>query len=1001
VLELPIPNKAGKDFLDGKGHFKIDTDQDAWKLLVDNNQPFSKDKPVVADVTLDLDQGSKQFEFGRDGGLKLGISGSAGFSHQVRILWPDKDSDIADALQYGIVIPQKSIYARLQLSGQAGGAADAKFPVGPLSATVGVGAGGHAKYERWLLAAANAPALQVLTDLYAGLRLPQSIDQANELPADGELFVLGYGGYLKLNAGLSWGYELKGSKSIDVPRMPLDLDYQLRAMASVDVGYQIAGEYQIEARKAADKWVRFTVRKSRSSETTLAVDFGFTGEYTLRGLPESADEFLSKLFGAHADRILELFHQGQKYSDLKNLEEAAGKLLKSTVQKYSDQVLGIVLSDATVQDVIQKMQQVSGDYANFDKRIIDLYHDVLKEVVPPGQQATLLKTINAFLGAAKKEDLAGLSGTPQFAAIVDLLRRLYNEKLFDVLQTDATFAEAAGLLKHAKDFIEGDSAADEQIKQWIDMVQKEVPFNDLLKKLAGMDKDALKNLADEKLQGLVEKLLGKAFAAMNDSDFGKAADLVNKNFKKIDDFKNKFYADAVKQVTHQSFQMDLHLAYSRARKNEKLLEVEVNLAHPDGRGAERANAAAAGDYQDLLKNYDTTAVRVIKGLFSTELRNSMSVKFNVLGFGTEGLVTLFQRSEEALEPRDGGLLHVYTSETYVERKRTAGGKFKETVDSKFLVQAVGESFQKEGTSVKPYAIDVLRSMTSSFDLFQSDDDTRPEELTEYLRFAGELGLLDQEPRLYVQQLTDACGGNLGKVKLTYRVGFDVVALHSAFKFAGPEDPHDLDGGELGRNVRKAMRGFIWRKFASADARDWFSRVAFAYASDVFYKLYRQHALTSEPRGVTMPGWFTGIGTQQVSLRPMPDLALLDRLFRFEDDMVAGVLAVDIQVAALDNLPPGGTIDWEKLNAAILQMVKAAGSVAEYDDSCFPVILDRLIQTSTNGTAKRDSTLLLEVTPSKGSVKGTITRLISSGPKNPTEIATDETAQLVSAAAGGN
>src|SRR6476646_4648951 len=46
VLELPIPNKAGKDFLDGKGHFKIDTDQDAWKLLVDNNQPFSKDKPV-------------------------------------------------------------------------------------------------------------------------------------------------------------------------------------------------------------------------------------------------------------------------------------------------------------------------------------------------------------------------------------------------------------------------------------------------------------------------------------------------------------------------------------------------------------------------------------------------------------------------------------------------------------------------------------------------------------------------------------------------------------------------------------------------------------------------------------------------------------------------------------------------------------------------------------------------------------------------------------------
>lgn len=991
MAQLPIPTKGGKDFLDGKGHFEFDTAQDAWKLLVDGNQRFTKDTAVVADVSLTLDQGSRAFEFGRNGGLKLGVSGSASFAHQVHILWPDKDSDVADAKQYGLTIPDKSIYARILLNGQADGAANASFPAGPLSATVGIGAGGHAKYERWMLKPEATGARDVLTELYSGLRLPQSIDQANELPADGELLVLGYGGYLKLNAGLSWGYEISGSKSLDVPKMPLDLDYQLRAMAAVNVGYQIAGEYQIEARKARDGWVRFAVRKSRDSETTLAADFGLTAEYTLTGLPASADEFLSKVFGAHADRILELFHQGQEYSDLAELEKAAGKLLKETVHKYSEQALDIVLSNDTVQEVIQKMQQVAGAYANLDKRIIDLYHDVLKEALPPGVQSSVVKSINAVLGASTKEDLAALSGSPQFTDAVDLLRRLYNEKLFDVFQKNETFAEAVGLLKHAKGFIEGTSEADAQIKQWIDMLQSHVPFDSLLKKLAGLDANGLKNLADEKLQGLVEKLLGKAWEALDKTDFKKAADLVHENFNKIDEFKNTWYRKAVEKVAHQSFEMDLHLAYSRARKNEKLLEVEINLEHADGKGPERARAAAAGDYEKLLKNYDSTAVQVIKGVFSSELRNSLTVKFNVLGFGSEGLVTLFQRSEEALEPREGGLLHVYTSETYVDRKHKSGGKFKEEVDSKFLVQAVGESFQKEGTSARPYAIDVLRSMTSSYDLFQSDDDTTPEELTEYLRLASELGLLDQEPRHYVEELVKACGGNLGKVQLTYRVGFDVIALHSAFQFAG--DATDPDGGVLGRLARRAMRDFLWRKFAaSGKVTDWFPRVAFAYASDVFYKLYRQHALTSERRGVTLPSWFTGGAAQQVNLRPDPDMPLLERIFKFEDEMVDGLLAVDAQVDALDNLPPGGTVDWNKLNAAILLMVKAAGKVAQYDDSCFPVILDRLIKISTNGTAKRNSTVLLEVTPTKGDQAGkSVKRILASGPKNPAEIAVDDTA----------
>lgn len=983
MLRLPIPTKTRTDFLNGKGHFTFDTSQDVWNGAVLQNTRFTEDMDTIADVRVDLDAGSHDFGFGRDGGLSLTVSASAGFSHQVQLLWPGTEGDQAAAKQRGLAIPQGHVYARVAMRGRAAGAAEAKFPVGPISAKVGIGAGGQASYERWLLRPENTGARDFLGDLYGGLRLPQSIDSADELPEDGEVLVLGYGGYLNLNAGVSWGYSIQGTKSLDVPQMPLDLNYQFRAMAAVDFGYRLAGEYQIEVRKAEANWARFTVRKSRESETTLAADFGVTAKYSLKGLPDSADEFLQKLFGAHADRIVELFEQGRKYSDLTELENAAGKLLKGALHEYSEKVLDVALNNATVQEALGRMRQVAGAYAHLDQRIIALYHDVLKQRVP----GEIERAIDAVLGAGTKEQFAKLSGTPEFAAAIDLLRRLYNEKLFAILQKNEAFAEATGLLKQAKALLTGATEADAQIQKWIATVQGMVPVDGLLKQLAGLDEKALSKLADERLQGVVEKLLGKAWEKLIPEDFERAAGLVHKQFNKIAEFKDQWYKKAVEEVTSQSFAMDLHLAYSRARKNEKLLEVEINLAHADGPAL--ARAAAVGDFKDLLQCYDTRVARIRQGLFSTEMRNSMGVKFNVLGFGSEGLVTLFQRSSEALEAREGGLLHVYTSETYVQRKSKKGGKFKEEVDSKFLVQAIGESLQREGTAARPYAVEVLRSMTSSFALFQSDDQTRPEELAEYLRLASELGLLDQEAGQYARDLAAACGGQLGKVTLTYRVGFDTDALRSAFRFVG--DAKDADGGPLGREAREAMRAFLWRKFAaSAKSTNWFARVAFAYRAEIFYQLYRRHELNAEPRGVTLPPWFTGFSRpEQANLRAIPELLLLERMFLFEDKMVKGLLAVDAQVDLLEQLPPGGTIDWKKLNEAILKLVDAAGSVGEYDDSCFPVILDRLIQRSSGGTAKRDSTVLLEVVPPGATADQKITRILACGPKNAEEIATDD------------
>ena len=88
-------------------------------------------------------------------------------------------------------------------------------------------------------------------------------------------------------------------------QLNLDLDYALRMMAAVSVGYSLAGDFSVEARRGAeDGWARFVVRKNRDSEFGFTADFGFDGKLELKGLPQSADEFLIRLIGADARTVL-------------------------------------------------------------------------------------------------------------------------------------------------------------------------------------------------------------------------------------------------------------------------------------------------------------------------------------------------------------------------------------------------------------------------------------------------------------------------------------------------------------------------------------------------------------------------------------------------------------------------------------------------------------------------------------------------------------------------
>src|SRR5262249_37746581 len=283
-------------------------------------------------------------------------------------------------------------------------AADAKIPVGTLSATFGLAAGGEVTYERLVVYDAENSAKEILGDLLAGTRLPQQVDSVAEIPEPGEALITRFDGYLKLKAGMNWGYQMTGSRSIEFNQLKLDMDYALRAMAAVSVGYSLAGDFSIEARRGAeDGWARFLVRKSRDSQFNFAADFGLDGKFELKGLPQSADEFLIRLIGADARTALDNFQKARKYASLDKLEEKLTPMIKGFVHEWSLDLIGKALSDDTLQDFLNAARQVTETYNSLDARIVDIYHSYLDKI------PNLRRALGLLAGVTSPVDLAELT----------------------------------------------------------------------------------------------------------------------------------------------------------------------------------------------------------------------------------------------------------------------------------------------------------------------------------------------------------------------------------------------------------------------------------------------------------------------------------------------------------------------------------------------------------------------------------------------------------------
>ncbi|MEO8096484.1 MAG: hypothetical protein ABI811_02200 [Acidobacteriota bacterium] len=610
MLILPLEKKTfTRDFLNGKGTLEFDLD--AGGVL-------NPDAPFADSISLVRIGGSgiPSLEFGDAAGLACRVPFSSSAESGIELSRPDK-------------VGMGKLGARLYFTGSASGNLKGLMPAGPAGFSFGIEAGGGVGYQRFAIYDAAQNAGAIIADLLAGLRLPQHCGRLDRIPEPGEILTFQYSGFLALNAGLTWGYQLTGHQGMDYRELHPVADYELRLKAAVSFGYRLGGEFSIQASRGhSANFVRLTVRKQQDARFDGAASFNLDAAAKFTGVPESADEFLRAVAGADLLGALELFRKIRNVSDLKTLEEVAGKLYVGTLQELAQTWIGKALDNNSVGEFIGIANRAAADYENLDasvsKRVtqaIHLYEDYLGQ----GTLPLLERALEMVTGLDSRQSLVNLSDSEAWS-IVDRLAG------GDVLS--ASMPDLAKTASVALDFLRG------------------------------------------KLQPRLLDVIG---VLQKSSALNEAAA-----------FKDVWYK-RITEAANRSFSLQVNAAFARASHAEALLDVEIDLASQ--RGPELFAAAAHGNFAGLFQRANLPFLVVHQGVLTHSLTKSCQLNISVFGWQQKSLVEIMSKTENLIQAGPAGGIQIFTTEAAVKQRRETKGRDKTTeiVESNFLMRFAGEA----------------------------------------------------------------------------------------------------------------------------------------------------------------------------------------------------------------------------------------------------------------------------------------------------------------------
>jgi hypothetical protein len=802
---------------------------------------------------------------------------------------------------------------------------------------------------------------KVLLDFFKGIRLPAAV---TTVPDEGEVIRLEYGGYLSFNAGLSAGYTISGTPSLQLKNLTLSEYYSLSLMGRISLGTQLAGRFNIDVRRGSkDGWARVTISKNKKKEFQVAADVKAGVTLQSQGLPQSPNEFLEALLGLKAKNWINLFEKIRQFTDFNQLEAYLDDLAKSYVEEITGKVFDELKNNRTLTSFIKFYNKALDSYQNvgdYAVSIFDRYYDPIADKV----NSEVVKALDKI---ANLTSLDQLRKTVLGNELVDVIYHLTGgnplDWLLEKVKIDGKEVGSLETLKqraqNALDLIK--NKAHKEIRKIIKTAKAKFPLDTFISGLKTVDLDQLQASANLKLTGFVERFIGKSIKGVSESKLGKVVNQINQALDDIDSFAKTLYKK-FEDTLNTTLQLSLEVGYNRTAENKGLLDVELNLGVP--LGLELMKAVGCGNLSAVMEKYNPDAVLIHDGVLTHDVTRKTTVAFNIAGwhkdFKYQDIRQLVTHSEQHFSTGENGMLTIVTDiDLKLSDDKT---RQKERVYTNMVLGFVGASSGAAAydKATKSYLLDSITKMSGKYQLLLEDNNTTPEELREYLSYAVTFGIKETVAETWdaiTPNLPIDGHGNYGNTSVDYQVRFTEEGLNSLF--TGPMKEEQ---------IRNVIRGLTLLNYINTD-KGWLHRRGWVYWTSWVYKIWKKNpadfpeiAKTYSPFSPIDPPPVVPINGRLVESLQAPrqvnmtetELFFINTLYNIENNIVKGLVDLRETLQHETGLSP---LEYQK------QLGKLGKALQSYDkvDACvntFFAVFDALIKASGK-PAVRDSGLTLK------------------------------------------
>jgi hypothetical protein len=917
----------------------------------------TKEIPVTDNNILAVDfsiGGSQPFSIGANDSFKFAIDASANAA--LIPLWSSSSAARLKLLDdYGLHgffdggLHSGLVLLLLKVGAKVDASLNATFKYMSLTATASLAAGADGNYALIRSFPSNTPAVDLIKNFLGSLRLPANID--GPLHPD-EVIVFEYGGYVRFNGTLGVGYELSGSSSFEISQLQFAENYAFTLMAKVGIAASVAGNFRIVVKPGSEAgWAQVVLHKQRSSSLAIAADVSAITKFEQEGLPENADEFLSAVIGLKSKNWIGLFQQVHELSDFNKLQVYLDDLAKSFIEKYTGKVFEKLAEQTNLDEVVNLVGKVIDQYNAVGDNAVtlfDKYFNIATGVI----DGKLTEALAFIKNATSWDQLKGqIDGT-----LWDVVQQLTDGDplswFLGKIEIDGHTLNSLDEIKTRADKVLAliQDQAHEEIRRLIALAKSQFPLDKFLSDLGHIDWMTLQTLADRRLTGFVERLLGQSIKGLNNTQLGKAVTKFHGILDGIDNFKNTLYKK-IKETLDQSFSFQLHAEYSRASENDVLLNFEVNLNTAKGQALMKA--AGSGDFSDVLAAYSSGEVRLNEGVLTHKVTRQSKFSVNItgwhLGWNYQGLDRVITEAEQRIIPEGNGQLSIITMfDMQKERERKRNG---ERVYTNLLLRFIGEShgvveFDKAN---QVYLVDAITGMSANYTLVYQDPNTDEHELARYLSFADDFGLAasdDAALQILEPLLLRDAQGNFGETSITYTVRFTKEGLVSLF-----EQPF---GAKEEMYVRRTMRLIVLANYLNKGPTltnrawcYWTPGIQAEWAKGQA-QFTNHSSLTFSPIAPS-PLKNLAAPSSPVTLK-QPELFQLSTLYYIEENVVKGMRKLSSLIQSKQKLNPR---DFEKALGDFGSALKSFDDFDEGDNTVF-AIFDKLIDQYTGGQYRNSS-----------------------------------------------